>query len=132
MPNYSRHSVILVRYPFSNLSYSKIRPAVVVSSHQVGQVIIIVPITSRLTGLLPSEFVLTEWRSAGLNVPSAIKRGIYTVEVSLVLKVIGQFAPGDALRLDACLRDWLALPCPRACRSTRYTHATSASTRGVA
>ena len=35
MPSYSRHDVILVRYPFSDLSGAKIRPGVVVSSaHQ--------------------------------------------------------------------------------------------------
>jgi len=31
MPSYSKNEVVLVRYPFSNLSSSKVRPAVVVS-----------------------------------------------------------------------------------------------------
>jgi len=31
MPNYSNRDVILVRYPFTDLSGSKVRPAVVVS-----------------------------------------------------------------------------------------------------
>ena len=80
MPTYSRHNLIPVRYPFSDLSSSKVRPAAVVNGPHVSQDLIIVPITSRLTGLLPDEFVLTEWRGAGLNVPSAIKRGLYTTE----------------------------------------------------
>jgi mRNA interferase MazF len=44
-----------------------------------------------------------------LNVPSAIKRGIYTVEASLVIKLIGQLASSDAVQLDTSLRMWLAL-----------------------
>lgn len=31
MPGYSRHNLILVRYPFSDLSSSKVRPNVIVS-----------------------------------------------------------------------------------------------------
>ena len=109
MPTYSRHNLILVRYPFSDLSSSKVRPAVVVNGPHVSRDQIIAPITSRLTGLLPGEFVLTEWRAAGLNVPSAVKRGLYTVESSLVIKLLGQVAAVDAIQLEASLRRWLAL-----------------------
>ncbi len=109
MPGYSRHNLILVRYPFSDLSSSKVRPAVIVSGPHVSQDLIIVPITSRLTGLLPGEFVLTEWHAAGLNTPSAIKRGLYTVEAGLVIKIVGQLAPVDISALEASLRLWLDL-----------------------
>ena len=110
MPSFSHHNIILVRYPFSDLSSSKVRPAVVVNAPHVSHDLLIVPLTSRLTGLLPGEFAVTEWRTAGLNVPSALKRGLYTVEDSLVLKLIGELAAVDATRLEASLRAWLALP----------------------
>jgi mRNA interferase MazF len=109
MPSFSRHNLILVRYPFSDLSSSKVRPAVIVNGPHVSHDLMIVPITSRLASVLPGEFILTEWRAAGLNVPSAIKRGIYTVESSLVIKLIGQLAATDAVQLDASLRTWLAI-----------------------
>jgi hypothetical protein len=32
MQNYSKHDIVLVRYPFSDLSNSKVRPAIVVSA----------------------------------------------------------------------------------------------------
>jgi mRNA interferase MazF len=108
MPSFSRHNLILVRYPFSDLSNSKVRPAVIVSAPHISHDLMIVPITSRLTGRLPGEFILTEWRAAGLNVPSAIKRGIYTVESSLIVKLIGQLTPPDTLQLEASIRTWLA------------------------
>src|SRR5215211_6129295 len=104
MPSFSRHNLILVRYPFSDLSSGKVRPAVVVNAPHISHDLMIVPITSRLSGLLPGEFVLTEWRTAGLNVPSAVKRGLYTVESSLVIKLLGQLAEVDAIQLDASLR----------------------------
>jgi mRNA interferase MazF len=109
MPSFSRHNLILVRYPFSDLSSSKVRPAVIVSAPHMSHDLMIVPITSRLTGLMPGEFILTEWRAAGLNVPSAIKRGIYTVESSLVVKLLGQLTAPDALQLGASIRAWLAI-----------------------
>ncbi len=109
MPNSLRPEVILVRYPFSNLASAKVRPAVVVNAAHASQDVIIVPLTSRVTGLLAGEFVLQHWQQAGLNVPSAIKRGLYTVEQSLILKTVGQLAPDDEQALEQSLRDWLEL-----------------------
>jgi mRNA interferase MazF len=103
------YNLILIRYPFTDLSSSKVRPAVIVNGPHVSHDLLIVPITSHLTSLLPGEFQLTQWRAAGLNVPSAIKRGIYTVDSSLVIKFIGQLAAPDAIQLDTSLQMWLAI-----------------------
>jgi mRNA interferase MazF len=109
MPSYSKYDVILVRYPFSDLSSSKVRPAVVVSASHPSQDILITPLTSKTSSLLPGEFALSEWAASGLNVATAVKRGVYTVHEGLVIKVIGQLAKDDASRLDQSLRDWLGL-----------------------
>ncbi len=109
MPGYSKGDVILVRYPFSDLTGVKVRPAVVVNGPHTSQDIIIVPLTSRTTALLPGEFVLNQWQQAGLNVTSAAKRGIYTVQQQLCLKVVGQLARQDSEQLDRSLRLWLRL-----------------------
>jgi mRNA interferase MazF len=109
MPSYSKHSVILVRYPFSDLSSSKVRPAVIVSTSHPSQDILITPLTSKTGSLLVEEFVLSEWAAVGLNVATAVKRGVYTVHESLVIKVIGQLVKVDADRLEQSLRDWLGL-----------------------
>lgn len=89
MPSFSRHDVILVRFPFSDLTNAKIRPAIVVGSAVRGD-LLVVPLTSRVSGMVAGEFVLTDWRGAGLNVPSVAKRGIYTVHTSVVLKCVGR------------------------------------------
>ena len=78
MPSYLRNEVVLVRYPFTSLAGSKVRPAVVVNALHVSQDVLIVPLTSKTMSLLPGEFVLSDWAASGLNVASAVKRGIFT------------------------------------------------------
>jgi mRNA interferase MazF len=107
MQNYSRNDVVLVRYPFSDLSSSKVRPAVVVSAAHVSEDIFVVPLTSRRNSLLPGEFVLKEWKGAGLNVPTAVKRGIYTVRKDLVVKRVGKLSCVDSKGLENSMRGWL-------------------------
>jgi mRNA interferase MazF len=107
MSSYSKNEVVLVRYPFSDLSGSKVRPAVVVSAPHVSQDVLIVPLTSKTASLLAGEFVLTEWRLAGLNVETAVKRGLYTIQQTLIVKRLGSLSETDAQRLEASLRNWL-------------------------
>lgn len=109
MPNYSKHDVILVRYPFSDLSSAKVRPAVVVGDSHPSDDLLITPLTSKTQSLLEGEFILAEWSEAGLNVETAVKRGVYTVHKRLVLKVIGQLSAQDAEQLEQSLRSWFGL-----------------------
>jgi mRNA interferase MazF len=109
MPSYSKNEVLLVRYPFSDLSATKIRPAVVISGPHRFQDVIIVPLTSKTSPLSDGEFII-DWRSAGLHVPTAAKRGIYTVHPSLIVKRLGRLSDADAQQLDQSLKEWLTLP----------------------
>jgi mRNA interferase MazF len=109
MPNFSTNDVILVRYPFTDLTSAKIRPAVVVASFAGSADHIIVPLTSRVRHLAAGEFILADWSSAGLHVPTAVKCGIYTVHVNLIHKSIGQLSTADAAQLSQSLRLWLQL-----------------------
>lgn len=109
MPSYSKSDVILVRYPFSDLSNFKVRPAVVINSPHPSQDILITPLTSKTGSLLDGEFELSEWSAAGLNVATAVKRGVYTVHKSLVIKIIGKLADVDVRHLEQSLRSWLEL-----------------------
>ena len=47
MPNFSKNEVVLVRYPFSDLTDSKVRPAIVVSAAHVSKDLFIVALTSK-------------------------------------------------------------------------------------
>jgi mRNA interferase MazF len=109
MSNYSRGEVVLVLYPFSDLSGFKVRPAVVVSAPHTSRDLLIVPLTSRTISLLAGEFVLTDWKQAGLNVETAAKRGIYTVQSNLVVQSVGRLSNADLNELNAALWLWLGL-----------------------
>ncbi|MGD0697840.1 MAG: MazF family transcriptional regulator [Terriglobia bacterium] len=109
MLSYSKNDVVLVSYPYSDLSGLKLRPAVVVSEAHSSQDIFLVPLTSRLIGLLSGEFPLVDWQAAGLNVPTAVKRGVYNFHQSLVVKLLGRLSERDAQMLQLSLRGWLGL-----------------------
>lgn len=109
MPNYSRNDILLVRYPFTDLTGIKVRPVVVVHAPHSSQDSFIVPLTSQLVTLLAGEFALADWSKAGLNVPTAVKRGIYTIHPSLIVKFIGKLSAKDSQSLESSLREWLGL-----------------------
>jgi mRNA interferase MazF len=107
MPAYSRNEVILVRYPFTSGIGVKIRPAVVVSAPHISQDIIITPLTSQINALLPGEFLLADWAITGLNAPTSVKRGLYTLQNELVIKSIGHLSKRDSNQLEESLKSWL-------------------------
>jgi mRNA interferase MazF len=109
MPSYSKNDVVLVRCVFSDLSGAKVRPAAVVHAAHESQDSLIVPLTSKIGALLSGEFALAAWAQAGLNVPTAVKRGIYTVHPTLIAKRIGRLEAPDAQQLEQSLRLWLGL-----------------------
>jgi mRNA interferase MazF len=110
MPSFSRNEIILVRYPFSDLTAVKVRPAIVVGALDRSPDYLIVPLTSRTGRAGPGEFVLADWQASGLNLPSLVKRGVYTVHASLILKSVGRLSAPDARRVDESLRLWFELP----------------------
>lgn len=109
MPSYSKGDVILVRYPFSDRSDAKVRPAIVVSASHKSQDVFVVPLTSKTDVLLAGEFVINDWKGAGLNVISAVKRGLFTIHQDLIIKSVGSLAAQDASDLEHSLRAWLGL-----------------------
>ena len=107
---YSKGDIVLLPYPFTDLKASKVRPAVVVSSNR-GKYsdLFVVPITSRIINLGTGEFQLSGWQSAGLNVPSAVKRGCVLVDVALFRKKVGSLEPLDMSSLNESIKLWLEL-----------------------
>ncbi|HEY5884843.1 MAG TPA: type II toxin-antitoxin system PemK/MazF family toxin [Pyrinomonadaceae bacterium] len=109
MANYSKGDLILVRYPFTDHSTAKVRPAIAVSAPHPSDEVFIVPLTSRTTSLRAGEFVMIDWKKAGLNVISAVKRGLFTIHHDLIIKTVGRVTVKDSEVLDRSLREWLAL-----------------------
>ena len=104
--NCSRNDVVLLPIPFSDLTSFKVRPAVVIGTTPNHGDLFLVSITSRID---KGAFPLRAWRSCGLNVPSAVKGQVATVESKLVRKVVGKLSVADIETLDRHLSEWLEL-----------------------
>ena len=88
----------------------KVRPAVVVSREE-GKYndIFIVSLTSKINNLAEGEFCLNNWAKAGLNVPTAVKRGCILIDTDLVIKKIGHLVDADIVFINKALKKWLDL-----------------------
>lgn len=108
--NYSKGDIVLLPYPFTDLKTSKVRPAVVIAPED-GKYsdVFVVPITSRISTLNTGEYALKDWIVAGLNVPSAVKRGCVLVDTKLILKKVGTCSKPDIVALNKSLKLWMAL-----------------------
>lgn len=110
MTGYSYGTIVLVPFPFTDLSAAKKRPAVVVSSesyHRLRPDVIILAVTSQTRAGNALEGMITDWRAAGLLKPSVIKPVIATLEQSLVIKALGNLQPADRGALDALVKAML-------------------------
>jgi mRNA interferase MazF len=58
---------------------------------------------------MAGEFVMIDWKNAGLNVISAVKRGMFKIHHDLIIKSVGRVSLTDSRALDRSLRSWLAL-----------------------
>lgn len=107
MTGYEFGDVVLVPFPFTDLTAAKRRPAVVVSSpayNRRRQDLVILGITSQVTerrGL--GEAGIREWKEAGLLKPSVLKPVVTTIDKNLVLRQLGRLTAPDRQRLRAVL-----------------------------
>jgi len=104
-------SVVLVHFPFTDLSATKKRPAVVLSSAAHSDLhgdVVLLPLTS--VGQAEDAFRLAYWREAGLLKPTWAKPLVATVLHSLVLRVLGTLHPEDQVRVRDVLKTVLAQP----------------------
>jgi len=104
MTIYKEGDVVLVPFPFTDLTTAKRRPAVVVSANWFNSSkldCVLVGITSQLPITLEQdELLLTaaDLASAGLPLPSMVKTGkIVTIQQNLIVKSIGTL-PNDTLK----------------------------------
>jgi mRNA interferase MazF len=110
MPNttsFEFGDVVLVRFPFTDQTSTKQRPAVVVSSvayHRERPDVILMAITSQIrtsTGI--GEALIEDWKDAALLKASVIKPIMTTVERSLIQRRLGRLSERDRERLSMCL-----------------------------
>ena len=114
-PRLSRGNVVLARFPFTDLTGTSPRPAVIVSQGQLGDDIVLVAISSVVRGTLaPTDYTVEynhpEFNSTGLRVTSVIRmHKLATVERSVIIRRLGSLGPQLQAEVDRLLREVLAL-----------------------
>ena len=102
-------SVVLVRFPFTDLSSTKKRPCVVVSpiefSTRYGDTVVLALTSCRQKNDL---LQLENWREAGLLKPTWIKPVLGTISLSVVDRLLGDLSAKDRTRVAGVLDAMIA------------------------
>jgi len=104
---YKQWDIILVPFPFTDLSAFKRRPALVVSPNEYNQGVdmVIAFITSKMDVMTsPGDCPIRDWEKANLPKPSLIRRKFATIDQTIVVKKLGRLADRDI----ACFREMLS------------------------
>ena len=108
-----RGDVVLVPFPFSNLTTTKVRPAVVVSGalyQSTEPDLLLAAITSNLAAATgPCDNIVLDWQTAGLRFPSALKPVLFTLAPTRIIHPIGALTPADLAQVEQRLRVALEL-----------------------
>ena len=111
-----RFRVVLLPFPFDDLSGQKVRPAVCLTD-AVGSCrhLVVAFITSTVpTTLEPTDILLTtgtpDFASTGLRLPSTLRfHRLVTVSTAIILRQIGVLAPSVQAQVQQRLRTLFAL-----------------------
>jgi mRNA interferase MazF len=108
--------VVLTKFPYSNLSGHKLRPAVIVSPGFIGQEVIAIPVSTVLRGAAIAPYDIqfdatnAEFSQSGLRFPSALRADkLVTLDESLLLRRLGKLGVKTILAVDMQLRKALSL-----------------------
>ena len=110
---FRRGDVVLIPFPYTDLSATKTRPAVVVSSelyHELRSELLLAYLSSRIAVADPRlDYVLVDWKEAGLLKPTFMRPKIAAIEPALVVYHTGVLSERDLAGVDDRLRLALGL-----------------------
>lgn len=112
---FHRGDIVLVPFPFTDLSGRKVRPVLIVSPDPVGEDILVAFISSVIPlAPEPDEYVLDTAHPAfsrtGLKITSVFKMGkMATLHRSLILRRLGRISSKLQRVLDAALKQAVGL-----------------------
>jgi len=96
MTNHQRGDVVLIPFPFTDLTATKTRPAIVVSSqlyHQVRSELLLAYVSSQVSKANPQiDYLLTDWAVASLPKPSFVRPKLAAIEPSLIVYRVGHLS----------------------------------------
>lgn len=109
MTRCSPGDIVLVRFPFTDLSTTKKRPALVLSpagfTVRQGDVVVLA-MTSQPQR--EAKLRLSRWQSAGLPKPTWLKPVVGTLATTLILRRLGRLHPADRPKVRHALHQAIA------------------------
>ena len=107
---YKKGTVILVPFPFTDLSGNKVRPAVIVSDGKIGTDVVVLFITSQPKLKAKHTVSLKADEQSGIKTDSKIICSkMATLEVKIVLGELGQLPSAVKKKIDVELKKVLGL-----------------------
>jgi mRNA interferase MazF len=116
---YKRGDVVLVRFPFSDGSLGKKRPALVVQCDRNNQrlantIIAMISTNISLADQEPTQLLVDPGtpagRRSGLVSPSVVKcENLFTIEQSLIERIIGRLPEASIADVELCLKASLGI-----------------------
>ncbi len=102
--------IVLVRFPFTDLSSEKLRPALVLTEETKTGDVILAFITSQITQKEDIDILISEssddFRQTGLKKESLIKLNkITTLNRRIIVGKIGKLSDADIIKVDAILKE---------------------------
>jgi mRNA interferase MazF len=113
-----RGSIVLVRYPFTDLTSAKVRPAVVLTPDRylsrMDDIIFLFISSVMPPDLVPTDFVLSpahpSFSATGLKFPSVFRaHKLAVLQKSLALRLLGELDELLMAQINACLIEALGL-----------------------
>ncbi len=98
MTSFKKWDIVLVPFPFTDLTSTKKRPALVVSpdDYNAGSDLVLAFLTSNVGGPRQiGDLELTFWRESGLPLPTKLRMKFATVSRAIVLKKLGEIHHSD-------------------------------------
>lgn len=112
MTVYNRGDVVLVGFVFSDESGKKLRPAVVISSaayNRARQEVIVAAITSNVRRRFFGDYLIADWKGAGLLFPSLVAGIFRTIKRTMIDRKLGSIPKADMEAIDREMRRSLGL-----------------------
>lgn len=108
MTAYRKWDIVLVPFPFTDLTAVKRRPALIISPDNYntsGPDVVIVFITSRMDlPPRPGDNRIRFWKESGLPKPSMIRMKFTTIDQAIIVKRLGSLCKEDQRAVRAAFR----------------------------
>ncbi len=111
----SKGDIVLVPFPFTDLSQNKLRPSVVLSVDNIRNDITVCFISSQNVDIIAQDELLldssdSEFLGTGLKVVSKVRVSrIVTLETNLITRGLGKLGKNQIQKLNSCLKKVLKI-----------------------